>query len=148
MPLPSLSCWVRSKRLGRGNELLQQRWKLTDRSLCGMWVSLLLPRRLYNSCCSPYVTLLCWRLKNTYYAYKEFRMPTFTLNMLTYRLYKNFLSVTLHGFSSSHKARGLENVNYKYSALDVCIRLLIHLHFFGNFFWMFKPPSMEREKLS
>lgn len=33
-------CEVRGEQR---NELMQQRWKLTDCSLCGMWVSLLLP---------------------------------------------------------------------------------------------------------
>lgn len=33
-------CAVRG---GQRNELMQQRWKMTDSTLCGMWVSLLLP---------------------------------------------------------------------------------------------------------
>lgn len=33
-------CTVRG---GQRSELMQQRWKLTDSTLCGMWVSLLLP---------------------------------------------------------------------------------------------------------
>lgn len=48
------------------------------------------PRHLHNSCCSPYVTLLCWWLKNTHYPHKEFKWPKLTLNMLTYSCSKTW----------------------------------------------------------
>lgn len=49
-------CAVRG---GQRNELMQQRWKMTDSTLCGMWVSLLLPpaftQQLLQSLCDSSV---------------------------------------------------------------------------------------------